>query len=285
MTYIKYIYKLIYCFLAINIIACSESSDPEEVFINPYPEIFNTEVVKRLTETYETENYIFYFREGDIIEYERMEAYAQWAINYLGITLPKKIEYFKFRDPDEIEEAIGIKIGGIAFSRKTAFATYWSWHNHETYHVLNYIWKNSSNFPPSFFNEGIAAAHEFDPYNNDWEPRNTRYHNNPEQESYLTSIKRFKDEGKLYSIADLLDDEFWWDAQLTQTLEEWITYPQAGIFVYYLIEQYGLDKLKLLLNTLNYQDNFETLNSDFASIIGVSIEQAEQDWLLWLDNQ
>lgn len=264
------------------LISCSADNEPENIVTYPLPSQLDASVTARLTERHETENIIFYFQPGDIIEFDRCEAYAQWAINYLDISLPKKIEYFKFKSRNEMEEATGINIGGYAFVQSTALATYWKWHNHEIFHVISYLWSNE-HAQPLFFMEGIAVAHELDPYNNDWEPRYTRYHDDPNQESYLTSVKRFKQQGKLYPILDMLESDAWQETHSTQTEDNWIDYPQAGIFIYYLIDQYGSDKVTKLYDALDIWDDLETIKTKFEIAIGVSVEQAEQEWLLWLD--
>jgi len=254
--------------------SCSRTEEESgPIFKYPLPDLIDPEVAARLTESHETESYIFYFAAGDSVEFDRCEAYAQWGMEYLGVTLPKKIEYYKFRSYEEMGEALPSPAGGWAFSENVAFATMWTWHNHECMHILAYWWTNG-NYPPSFFMEGMAVAHEYDPYNDDWI---SRWNRAEIGEPWLDIVKQLNAEGKLYSIEDILESQSFWDN--IEQEEERIAYTQAGMFTVYLIETYGLEKFKEVYSSLDYDDTLQVILDQFISTYGISLETLEQDWL------
>ena len=259
---------------AILFTSCSKvEEEPRPIFKYPLPDLIDPEVAARLTESYETESYIFYYAAGDSVEFDRCEAYAQWGMEYLGVTLPKKIEFYKFRSYEEMGEALPSPAGGWAFSENVAFATMFTWHNHECMHILAYWWTDGG-YPPSFFMEGMAVAHEYDPYNDDWV---SRWNRAEIGEPWLDIVKQLNAEGKLYSLDDILESQSFWDN--IEQEEERIAYTQAGMFTAYLIETYGLEKFKDVYSSLNYDDTLQVILDQFISTYGISLETIEQDWL------
>ncbi len=55
-----------------------------------------------LTERLETEHFRFYYSPGDRIDVERSEAYHRWATAYLGVWTFARIEYYKFRQVEDM---------------------------------------------------------------------------------------------------------------------------------------------------------------------------------------
>ena len=43
-------------------------------------------------------HFVFRSAPGDQVQAERSEAYHEWAVGYLGVTPPKKIDFYKFAD-------------------------------------------------------------------------------------------------------------------------------------------------------------------------------------------
>ncbi len=136
--------------LVVIVFSCTKEDKLDQIETYPIPSEIDPEVAARLTERYETNSYIFHFAPGDSVEFDRCEEYAIWGMDYLGVSLHKKIKYFKFRNFEEMGEALPSPAGGWAFPENVAYATMWKWHNHECMHVLAYWWANESS-PPSFF--------------------------------------------------------------------------------------------------------------------------------------
>ena len=233
----------------------------------PTSAIDRGDILLELTQTLETSNFIFHYSAGDFVYAERSEAFHNWVVSLLGVTCPKKIDYYKYKDYDQMRRIWGKTAVAWADSGSFSIHHYALWDNHECVHLLtNLIGK-----PPGFFNEGIAVALSTDPYNGDLEGR-----------WYGMSVhywgKRFKDEGTLIPLNDLLESNDFWG------YEPGITYPESGSFVRFLIDTYGLDKMKSIFQSVNYGDSKDEIKQKFQSIYGFSLDQAEAEWLLFLDN-
>jgi hypothetical protein len=260
----------------ILVITCSKE-EPYAFFKYPLPDQIDPEVAARLTQRFETENYIFYYADGDTIEFDRCESYAKWGLDYLGVILPKKIEFFKFRSFEEMEEALSRVSGGRAFPDEVAYATCWEWHNHECMHILAHFWA-SQNYPPSFFIEGMAVAHEFDPYNDGWI---SRWNRAWIDEPFIDIVKKLKTEGKLSPLSGIMESQAFLSFRKNEG--DLVAYPQAGVFIAYLIKTYGLEKFREVYSTLNYEDTLPVIQNQFATTYKVSLEKLEQDWLTSLE--
>ena len=259
------------------IISCTREEEPGPFFLYPLPEQIDPEVAARLTKRKETDNYIFYYAAGDTVQFDRCEAYVKWGLDYLEVTLPKKIEYFKFRSFEEMKEALGSVAGGWAFPEDMAYATLWKWHNHEAMHLLSLLW-SGYNYPTAFFVEGIAVAHEYDPYNNSWI---SQWNREEVDEPYTDIVSQLHAEEKLYPLADIMESDAFHDYHSNEG--ERVAYPQAGVFTAYLIDTYGLDKFKEVFTTLDWEDSIDVIENHLELIYGKSLDELEQEWYLALE--
>ncbi len=84
--------------------------------------------------------------------------------------------------------------------------------------------------------------------------------------------KELLKQNKLYSIKDLVDNKNW------EKVEPEIIYPEAGSFVRFLINNYGLDEFKEIYHKLSrlndFQENLKIIKDGF----GKSIKELEKDW-------
>jgi hypothetical protein len=230
-----------------------------------------------LTERLESDSFVFHFRPGDggRIQVERSEAFHRWAVAYLGVTPPKKIDFYMFRSREEMAAAFGSAFGGRAFPNEFAVATAYSWHNHECFHLYTTLIGN----PPRLFAEGMVVAHEFDPYNDVWYSQWNRAE--PYPEPHLVVAHGLKDQGLLYPIESILaSDDF--NARVEQETER-VAYEQAGAWVAYLIQTYGLDKMKQIVASVPYGSSRDFIRSRFEAVYGIGLAEVEAAWLAWLD--
>lgn len=230
-----------------------------------------------LTERLESANFVFHFQPGDgaRIQVERSEAFHRWAVGYLGVTPPKKIDFYMFRSFDEMWAAFGYAFGGKAFPREFAVATAYSWHNHECFHLYTTLIGN----PPRIFAEGMVVAHEFDPYNDVWYSQWNRAE--PYREPHLVVARRLKDQGLLYPIESILASADFNERVAHETVT--IGYEEAGAWVTYLIRTHGLDKMKQIVSSIAYDASREAVRSRFEAVYGLGLSEAETAFLAWLD--
>ena len=76
--------------LSLNVIlaiSCSKEKEAEAFFKYPLPEQIDPEVAARLTQRFETENYIFYYADGDTVQFDRCEAYVAWVEKPTNVVL------------------------------------------------------------------------------------------------------------------------------------------------------------------------------------------------------
>lgn len=232
-----------------------------------------------LTEKLESENFIFHFKPGDgkRVEVERSEAFHKWAVKYLGVIPPKKIDFYMFPSVEEMNKIFGFRFGGYAYPDKFALVTAFPWHNHECFHLYVSLIGN----PPRLFSEGIVIAHEFDPYNNVWISQWNR--RKPYPEPHIKIVKKLKTRGVLYPMDSILESYDFDSKVSSETFK--IGYEQAGAWVSYLVEKYGLGKMKKLIADISYYESKKEIKNKFAEIYGLSIADAETDWLAWLDTK
>jgi hypothetical protein len=219
-----------------------------------------------LTQTLETANFIFHYSPGDFVYAERSEAFHNWAVSLLGVTCPKKIDYYKYKDREQQKRITGLTYTGWAISQTFEAHSYLPWMNHECVHLYTSLFGR----PSDFFNEGIAVALQTDPYNNDYEAREKS------GERVHDLVKRYKDGGVLIPIDNILDSSGFRTGDFT------IAYPEAGSFIRYLINTYGIEQLKNFFASSSYDDSAAEIKTKFLSAYGISINVVEQDWLNFL---
>lgn len=254
----KFIYKsVIVLIFILPILFCKD--------VPTYP-VDRGDTLLELTQTLETANFIFHYSAGDFVHAERSEAFHTWAVSLLGVTCPKKIDYYKYKDREQQKRITGLTYSGWAITETFEAHSYLPWMNHECVHLYSILVGR----PSDFFNEGIAVALQTDPYNNDYEAREKS------GERVHDLVKRYKDGGVLIPIDNILDSSGFRSGDFT------IAYPEAGSFVGYLIDTYGIEQLKNFFASSSYYDSVAEIKTKFQSIYGISINDVEQDWLNFL---
>ena len=255
---IEWAYKILVVFVLIfPFVGCKDT---------PTSPIDRSNPLLELTQTLETANFSFHYSPGDFVYAERSEAFHDWAVTLLGITCPKKVDYYKYKDREQQKRLTGSTATGWAIASAFEAHSYFPWMNHECAHLYTSVIGR----PPTFFNEGIAVAFQTDPYNNDYEAREKS------GERIHDLIKRYKDSGVLYSIENIIENSGFSSADYT------ITYPQSGSFVRYLIDTFGIEPMKTIFSSVNRDASMSEIKTAFQSIYGITIEDAEQDWLSFI---
>jgi hypothetical protein len=221
-----------------------------------------------LTQQLETSSISFRFSPGDSIsssDADWQQQYHDWATAQLGVTLPGKVRYNKYRDNGQMNAVTG---RGCCFAEPGTLTvhTIYPRDNHETVHVYS----NRLGSPTNFLSEGLAVAFQVSPASGDFTPR---WNGAP----LHAHARAFRQGGQLIAIADMLTtDQF-------RSHADTISYPEAGSFAWFLIDTYGLDRYLAQFPGSNPMDSASRIRSTFQSAFGFSIERAEAEWHAMLD--
>ena len=85
--------------------------------------------------------------------------------------------------------------------------------------------------------------------------------------------RQFHEQGRLVRIDELLETRGF------RRFDSDVTYPQAGSFVRYLLDTYGLDTWKQLYGKGGPIDAAADVRAHFAAVYGRTVASAEADWL------
>lgn len=207
----------------------------------------------------------YYHEPGDVIDVERQEAFNRWALARLGVQPPQPVEYRKYRS----REAMGLYTGnastnGFAEPDRWRFHTIWPYDNHEVVHVYTSLVGR----PSDFFNEGMAVSFQVDPSRGDFTVRFNGQQVHEASRAYLAA-------GLLpLPLAERVTTE-----GFRAVPDSTMSYRMAGSFVLYLTERFGLPAMLTFARDGSRGDSLARIRSGMQAAFGLSLEQAEADWL------
>jgi hypothetical protein len=218
-----------------------------------------------LTKHMSSTHFDYYYTESDqeAIDTSWQEKYYTWLIDNLNLDSGIKLAYFKYRDREHLKRVTGKETNGFGEVGTNRFHTIWKIDNHESVHI---IVTQLIGHPPAIFNEGIAVAHQAD------------YFKYPDfipgwnGQDFNKLAKNYKQNGEIPSLDKLLGTYSFWDYNSN------ITYPVSGSFVRYLINHYGLLKMKEFIGKSKFEDSKEKIRNDFMQTYGLSIENVWSEW-------
>jgi hypothetical protein len=213
-----------------------------------------------LNQRIDTADITFYFAEGDWVDTRYQQAFHEWAVRYLGISMPQRLRYFKYFDNDHMREINGQPYGSWADVENYAIHSVERRQGHEAIHCYSRV----IGWPSDFFTEGIAVALDINPYTGE----EVEFFGAPVH----TLCRGWLAEGSLYPLRDIVENGGFWSRRWTQT------YPQAGSFTQFLIQELGLGTWKELFRAIDDYDSTETILGAFTSVFGMSLEEAEGRW-------
>lgn len=219
-----------------------------------------------LNQRYDTADITFYYAEGDSVNAAYQQAFHEWAVPYLGITLPQRLRYYKYFDNSHMQEITGQTYGSWADPERYAIHSVEEQQGHEAIHVYSSV----IGWPSDFFTEGIACALDINPFTGEEVP----FFGAPVH----TICRNWLSEGSLYPLQDIVANDGFWDRSWRQT------YPQAGSFTQFVIDEFGLETLKSLFRAIDDYDSTETILNAFESVVGIPLEEAERLWHAFLIN-
>ncbi len=218
----------------------------------------------------ESAHFVYLHAIGDGVDTVFQERHFAWATRKLELVPDGKLVYHKYRDRAHLERLTGHRTNGFAEPRTYRFHTIWPLDNHEYVHAL---FTTLVGEPPALFNEGVAVAHhgasvegEFD-----GEPLWNG-------ESVHDLARRFRAQGTLPGLSDLVS------SRRFRELDDRITYPVAGSFVRFLIDEGGIDAFKHFAAGTDADGDAATVEADFRKAYGESLPAWWERWRAFLDS-
>jgi hypothetical protein len=239
--------------------ACGGSGSPTSPSPSPLPV------------TSETVNFRFHSGSADTIDSNWQEAYHAWATAKLGVQVPQKIDYYKYRSRQDMGDHTGkYNTNGFADPAKFEIHTLWTTDNHEVVHIYTALVGR----PSDFFNEGIAVGFQTNPPAGNFESVFNG-------QSVHQACRQYLQLGTLALPLDrvVTTNDF------RAMSDDVLSYRQAGSFVRFVTDTYGINRTLDFFRISNRDDNLSTIKQRFASAIGVSLESAEASWLTMLRTQ
>ena len=221
-----------------------------------------------LTLVAETSTFNFFAASSDTLQIERVEAFHTWAVARLGVTLPRRIDYRKYLSRQHMGDLTGrYNSNGFAEPAAMTVHTLWPWDNHEVVHVYTALIGR----PSAFFEEGIAVAMQTDPMNGVFD---ARFNGEP----LHAAASRYRSAGQLVlPLTRIVQTE-----SFRAVADQVLSYRQAGSFVGFLLERYGMDRVQQLFRTNGAGDSVGVILARFQAAFGVTLEEAEAAWLEFL---
>jgi len=238
--------------------ACHSGSSPASPTLAP------------LAATSETEHYVFHVSPGaPPVDAAWQEAYHQWAVKTLGVRQTRKVGYYLYASRMDMGNHTGqYNTNGYADVSTFDLHTLWSTDNHEVVHLLMSLVGEST----ALFSEGIAVAFQTDPVQGNL---NSVFNG----EEVHTAARRYLLADQLVLPLDKVVESTGFRAISDGTL----AYREAGSFVRFLIDRYGLEVLLTFFRAGgSYSDAAQVVKGRFLAAFGVPLEQAEAEWLAML---
>jgi hypothetical protein len=220
-----------------------------------------------LTERVETASYVFRFASGDSVDTAWQEAFHAWAVQELGLQSVPRITYNKYRSRQHMGEVIGVSnTNGYADAAAFAIHTIWPVDNHEVVHLYSSAWGS----PVALFTEGLAVAYSTNPPAGQLVPR---WHSEPVH----TIAARMRAQGTLIPIARLAETRSF------RSFDPNVTYPEAGSFVRFLVDRWGLAPMRQIYAALRANDAADVIERAVTDAYGRSLSELEAEWLAFLN--
>ncbi len=217
----------------------------------------------------ETAHFEFHYAPGDHVKTDWEEQYYAWATARLRVPLTQKIGYFKYSNHEEMGDHTGeYKANAFAVPKQMKIHTLNDYDNHEVVHLFMSVYGDA----PALFSEGVAVAFQSDPVAGNFDSVFNG-------EEVHHAARRYLAAGQLVVPLDgLVESKGFRDIS-----DSVLSYREAGSFVRFLIDRYGLDRfIAFYRSGLVYTDAKDKAKAQFQSAMGVSVAEAEAAWLDFL---
>jgi len=217
-----------------------------------------------LSEREQTPHMLFHFSPGDRVDSARQEAHYSFVAARLHVELPGTLQYFKYRDRDQMAALTGRSANGFAEPERLEVHSIFSWHSHEAVHVYSSLVGR----PSDFFNEGLAVAWAVDPVAG-------RFDGTYSGEPVHDWARRNPD--LLRRIEDIVTTDAFRQA------DEFVGYQEAGSFVEYLLESQDPGPVVELFRRGHRDDSLDAIRASFLASFGFTLLEAEARWRAFVD--
>ena len=225
----------------------------------------NNEIPRLVTES---EHYNYYRSEmdTDVFDTVWMEKHYAWATDILEVESPEKLNYYKYVDREHLERITGKETNGFAEIDNYNFHSIWFAEGHECIHslVVNLI-----GHPPALFNEGIAVALAPQPIYGHGVFQPVPTWSGVELDVIAADLKQADE---IPPLDDILNSFGFFTYDTNKT------YPMAGSFVSYLIQNYGIDTLKEFFVSVEFLTADNETKEAFENAYGISVDEAWEAW-------
>lgn len=220
-------------------------------------------------------HYNYYYVQDDAITLDTvwMESHYNWVKDKLALEESPLLNYYKYKDKHHLTSSTGKNTNGFAEIGTLNFHSIWHPEGHENVHVLVH---NEWGHPPALFTEGIAVAlapqaiYGFGNFN----PEPT-WNGNKLDEIALS----FLEQEQIPDLHALLESNSF------HTLDSNLSYPVAGSFVRYLMNEYQLENLKEVFKNTSFFDTSQKLITAFSQTYGKELSLCWDEWQQFLTNQ
>jgi hypothetical protein len=218
----------------------------------------------------ESASFRYHHASGDAVDADWQEAYHTWAIATLGVQIPQKIEYYKYRSRQDMGDHTGnYNTNGFAEPARFEIHTLWPTDNHEVVHIYTALVGR----PSDFFNEGIAVAMQTNPPAGNLEA----FFNGQQVHEACRQYLQFG------TLVVPLDRAIQTDSFRAIT-DQVLSYREAGSFVRFVIDTYGMPPVREFFRNSNRGDDLATIKQRFNAAFGVPFDAAESAWMSMLRN-
>jgi hypothetical protein len=208
-----------------------------------------------------TTHYDFHFAAGDGVDAARQEAFHDWVLPELGVSVTQRLQYFKYRDRAHMQRVTSRLTNGWADPPAFAAHSIWPWDAHEALHIYTELLGR----PSDLFNEGIAVALSYDPLGG----RFVALWNSTPIHEVTRNLLRGNALPSLRTIAE---------TEAFRRVSDQVSYPVAGSFMSFLLDRRGMPATRSFFQISTRGDPLPAIEANFLTSFGVSLDEAETGW-------
>ena len=218
-------------------------------------------------------NYFYLPDDAIVLDTIWMESHYNWVKSMLGLEESPILNYYKYKDRHHLTNSTGRNTNGFAEIGTLNFHSVWHPEGHENVHVMVL---NEWGHPPALFTEGLAVALApqaiYGSRNFIAEPT----WNGQNLDDIASSLLQ---QQKVPELEILLESNSF------HAVGTDISYPVAGSFIRYLMNEYQNENLKEVFKNTSFSDSAQNLISVFIQAYGKELSVCWGEWQQYLSNR